>query len=171
MAARDRRQPRAGAPTGQLPRQQPRRPRREGEGVLPVLADAVRDIEVAVQRGRVRPSTRTGFQAVALLVREERSRVQSAASSESQRTEQLKRIEGVATALARTAARDGSLLALLTDDAELLPGTAAALRELRSAAGLEPTAAEEVLTDPVAPASPTSRTAERQVVPRSVISR
>jgi hypothetical protein len=70
---------------------------------------------------------------VALLVREERSRIQSAELSEGRRAEALKRIDRLATVLARTAARDSSLLALLTDDAELLNGTAATLRELRLA--------------------------------------
>jgi hypothetical protein len=136
--------------------------------MLPVLGKAVRDIELAVQRGRVRPSTRTQFQVVALLVREERKRVQSADLRETARAEQLKRIDGIATILARTAARDASLLALLAEDAPLLDGTRPLLREMREAAGVEPPAEE------VAPATsgtaPAPR-AERQVVPRSVISR
>ncbi|MCW2616039.1 MAG: helicase, partial [Frankiales bacterium] len=53
--------------------------------MLPVLAKAVREIELAVERGRVRPATRVTFQAVALLVREERSRVKTAVIGESQR--------------------------------------------------------------------------------------
>jgi len=142
---------------------------RDAEGMLPVLAKAVRDIELAVQRGRVRPSTRTSFQAVALLVREERARAQSAQISESQRSEQLKRIDGIATVLARTAPRDSSLLALLAEDTELLPGTSALLREMRTAAGVE------LPTEPAAPAAPPAAAAparaERQVVPQSVISR
>ena len=162
MATHDRRQSRG-----------PARPRaaraRDAEGVLPVLGKAVRDIELAVQRGRVRPSTRSSFQAVALLVREERGRVQSANGSESSRAEQLKRIEGVATILARTAARDSSLLALLTEDAELLSGTEPLLRELRLAAGIEPPA-EPAAPEPAATAAASPR-AERQVVPQSVISR
>jgi hypothetical protein len=40
-------------------------------------------------------------------------------STEAYRTEQLKRLDGVATILAKTAARDTSLLALIADDAEL----------------------------------------------------
>jgi len=134
-----------------------------------VLAKAVRDIELAVQRGRVRPSTRTTFQAVALLVREERSRIQSAELSEARRSEALKRIDRLATVLARTAARDSSLLALLTDDAELLQGTAVTLRELRLAAGLE-APEPEPSPEPAATVAPSARP-ERQVVPRSVISR
>jgi superfamily II DNA or RNA helicase len=165
VATRDRRPPRAAA---SAPRQT-RTTRGREPGVLPVLTKAVRDVELAVQRGRVRPATRTTFQAVALLVREERSRVQSADVSEASRTEQLKRIDRIATILARTAASDSSLLALLTEDAELLDGTRSLLRELRLAAGVEP--------PPEAPAAPPAESgasavkAERQVVPRSVISR
>ncbi|TAL26305.1 MAG: DEAD/DEAH box helicase [Frankiales bacterium] len=135
-----------------------------------MLAKAVRDIELAVQRGKVRPSTRTSFQAVALLVREERARVQASELSEARRSDALKRIERVATGLARTAARDGSLLALLTDDAELLQGTRTALRELRTAAGLEP-AEEPAAPTTATPFSAPSGRPDRAVVPQSVISR
>ncbi|HUR51272.1 MAG TPA: DEAD/DEAH box helicase, partial [Mycobacteriales bacterium] len=128
---------------------------------------AVRDVELAVQRGRVRLSTRSTFQAVALLVREERARIQAADLSEARRGEQLKRLEGVATVLARTAARDGSLLTLLTADAETLPETRTLLRELRLAAGVEAPPEPVVAT----PAEPVSARAERRVVPQSVVSR
>ena len=137
---------------------------------MPVLTKAVRDVELAVQRGRVRPSTRSTFQAVALLVREERSRIQSDDSlSDARRGDQLKRIDGIATVLARTAARDHSLLTLLTDDAELLHETKALLRELRQAAGME-APPEPAPAEPAETAAPAGK-AERQVVPRSVISR
>ena len=72
-----------------------------------MLARAVREVEAAAERGRVTPSGRTKFQVVALLVREERARVKAdEASTEAQRTEQLKRLDGIATILAKTAARD-----------------------------------------------------------------
>jgi len=138
--------------------------------MLPVLANAVREIELAVQRSRVRPSTRDTFQAVALLVREERNRAQTAVLSEARRGEQLRRIDGIATTLARTAARDASLLALLAEDTDLLEGTRSLLREMRLAAGMEPPEEEEVAPKP-ADAAVASPRAERQVVPRSVISR
>jgi hypothetical protein len=48
---------------------------RDEEGLFPVLAKAVREVEGAAQRGRLRPSSRTKFQVIALLVREERTRV------------------------------------------------------------------------------------------------
>jgi superfamily II DNA or RNA helicase len=161
VATRDR--GRTGAPAARRARG------RDEQGVLPVLAQAVRDIELAVQRGRVRPATRATFQAVALLVREERSRIRSEEGGEARRNEQLKRLDGVATILARTAARDSTLLALLTDDAELLDGTRSALREMRLAAGVEPP--EEEAAPQAAPTAAASPRAERQVIPRSVISR
>lgn len=164
VATRDRRQSAGTASAARRTRPSQAR----NEGVLPVLAKAVRDIEVAVQRGRVRPATRATFQAVALLVREERSRVQSSDVAEARRSEQLKRIDGIATILARAAARDSSLLALLTDDAELLPETRSLLREMRLAAGLAPAAEAPVRA--AEPAAPSPR-AERQVVPQSAISR
>ena len=135
--------------------------------MIPVLAKAVRDVEMAVQRDKVRPSVRTTFQVVALLVREERNRVRTESMSEARRTEQLKRIDGIATILARTAAREGSLLALLAEDAPMLDGARSMMREMQLAGGLEPAA------EPVAPATPvaTSGRVERQVVPQSVVSR
>jgi hypothetical protein len=136
--------------------------------MIPVLAKAVRDVELAVQRGRVNPSVRTTFQVVALLVREERSRIKGAESTEARRTEQLKRIDGIATILARTAARDGTLLSLLAEDAPLQDGARAMMREMQLRAGMEP-APEPVA--PVVPVSSTSARTERQVVPQSVISR
>jgi len=164
LATRQGGQPRAG---GSAPRQPPRTRGRDQQGIIPVLANAVRDVELAVQRGRVRSSTRSMFQAVALLVREERTRIQSDDTTEARRTQQLKRLDGVATVLARTAVRDGSLLALLTDDAELLHETRSLLRELRLAAGIEP---PPVAVGPAAAGPPSSRV-ERQVVPQSVVSR
>ena len=110
---------------------------RDEEGPIPVLAKAVRGVEAAVQRGRVTPATRSTFQAVALLVRELRGQLTNGGMNDAQRNAQMKRIEGIATILARTAARDSGLLALLTDDAALLSGTGSVLREMRVAAGME----------------------------------
>src|SRR5204863_1813617 len=79
------------------PRQQ-RRVRPRGD-VVSVLARTVREVEAAARRGRVTPAVRTKFQAVALLLREERARVRAAAGSDSHRAE-LKRLDGIATILA-----------------------------------------------------------------------
>ncbi len=145
---------------------QRQRSNRQDDGPIPALAKAVRGVELAVQRGRVSPTTRATFQAAALLVRELRDQVKNAEVGEAQRNAQLKRIEGVATALARTAAGHASLLTLLTEDAPVLDGTRPALRELRAAAGME-APPEPAATEPQ-PASPAE---ERRVVPQSVISR
>jgi hypothetical protein len=136
------------------------------EGIIPVLARTVREVEGAVQRGRVMPSVRTKFQVVALLAREERARVRAdATSSETHRTEQLKRLDGIAMILAQTAARDTSLLALLADDAVISDSARSLRREMLEDAGIE--AAPEIL--PPEPAAPPAT--ERRVVPQSVVSR
>ena len=102
------------------PRDQRRVRTLDNEGIIPVLARAVREVETAVQRGPVAPSVRTKFQVVALLVREERAQVKADEElTEARRAEQLKRLDGVATILAKTAARDTSLLQLLAEDAEV----------------------------------------------------
>ncbi|MDT4919104.1 MAG: hypothetical protein QOI15_6, partial [Pseudonocardiales bacterium] len=72
-----------------------------------MLARAVREVEAAVERRRVTPAVRTKFQVVALLVREEHARVQQGrTSSQTHRTEQMRRLDGIATILAKTAVRD-----------------------------------------------------------------
>ncbi|WP_157407493.1 DEAD/DEAH box helicase [Arthrobacter sp. ZBG10] len=136
--------------------------------MIPVLARAVREVESAAQNGKVRPSGRTTFQVVALLVREERARIKADAdSTEAQRNEQLKRLDGVATILAKTAARDTSLLILLPEDAPVSDAAASLKRDMQRAAGVEITAAPEPAPEPdAAPLVP-----ERSVVPQSVVSR
>ena len=148
------------------PRNQ-RRVRHRGDVVV-VLARAVREVEAATQRGRVTPAVRTEFQAVALLLREERARVQAETSgSASHRAEQLKRLDGIATILATTAVQDAGLLALLAQDAVASDAARALKRDMLRAVGVE-LAPEEVppTETPAAPATP-----ERRVVPQSVISR
>ena len=46
---------------------------KDNEGIVPVLARAVRELESAVQRGPLAPGQRVRFQVVALLVREQRA--------------------------------------------------------------------------------------------------
>ncbi|WP_134773755.1 DEAD/DEAH box helicase [Ornithinimicrobium flavum] len=145
-----------------------RGPRPDNDGIIPVLARVVREVESAVQRGRSVPSTRTKFQVVALLMREERARVRSdEAISAARRTEELKRLDGIATILATTAARDSSLLGLLADDAVLSDRARSLRRELLEDAGVE------VPDEPQEPEEPAEAPAEaqRRVVPRSVVSR
>jgi SNF2 family DNA or RNA helicase len=128
--------------------------RRDDEGIIPVLARAVREVEAAVQRGVVMPSVRTKFQVIALLVREARADIKTdQANSEAYREAQLKRLDGVATILAKTAARDTSLLALLAEDAVVSEAARSLKRDMLRAAGFEPIAEEVTRTEPVAPSA------------------
>jgi len=140
---------------------------RQDQEPVEVLADAARGVFQSVQRGKVTAATLAAFQAVALLVRELRVEAKDI-PSERTRNAQLRRIEGVAEALSLTAARNASLLRLLTDDPALLPGTKDAMRELRQKAGMAapeapPATAEELAAEPARQ--------ERQVVPQSVKAR
>ena len=131
-----------------------------------MLARTVREVEAAVRRGRVTPGVRTKFQAVALVLRDERARVRAAAGSDSHRAEQLKRLDGIATILATTAVRDAGLLALLAEDSDVSDAARSLKREMLRDLGIEP-APEEI-----APAETAAAPAgtERRVVPQSVIS-
>ncbi|MEU4293601.1 DEAD/DEAH box helicase [Kribbella sp. NPDC026596] len=163
MARRGQRQPGA---TRQAARR--RRPADDADGLIQVLARAVREVEAAVERGAVRPSVRTKFQVVALLVREERSRVnRDASASDTYRSEQLRRLDGIATILAKTAARDTSLLGLLAEDAVISEAATSLKREMLLAAGLEPPREEAAPRQPATPADPPAR----RVVPQTVVSR
>ncbi|HUB23204.1 MAG TPA: DEAD/DEAH box helicase, partial [Streptosporangiaceae bacterium] len=147
------------------PRNQ-RRIRHQGD-VVSVLARNAREVEAAAQRGRVTPAVRTKFQAIALLLRDERARVRAAAGSDSHRAEQLRRLDGIATILATTAVRDAQLLALLAEDSDVSDAARSLKREMLRELGIEP-APEEI-----APAQTAAAPAgtERRVVPQSVISR
>ncbi|TCO20450.1 helicase-like protein [Kribbella steppae] len=135
---------------------------------MPVLARAVREVEGAVERSAVRPSIRTKFQVIALLVREERARVNSdPAAGDTYRAEQLRRLDGIATILAKTAALEPSLLALLAEDAVVSAAATSLKREMLESAGVEPPDEEPTIKAPTA-APPTN---QRQVVPQSVVSR
>ncbi len=161
-----RRGQRQSGTTRNAPRNRRRARTLDNEGVIPVLARAVREVEAAVQRGPLKSSARTKFQVVALLVREERGRVKTdPETTESQRGEQLKRLDGVATILAKTAALDPSLLQLLAEDSEVSDAARELKRDMLTRAGEE--VPEEETTEPVA-ADPAS---ERRVVPQAVISR
>src|SRR5829696_8280821 len=149
------------------PRKQPSARRRGDRGdVVSVFARSVREVEAAVRRGRVTPGVRTKFQAVALLLRDERARVRAAGGSDSSRAEQLKRLDGIATILATTAVRDAGLLALLAEDSEVSDAARSLKREMLRDLGVEPAPEETAPAEtPAAPAA-----TERRVVPRSVIS-
>jgi hypothetical protein len=133
-----------------------------------VLARAVREVEAAVERRRVTPAVRTKFQVVALLVREERARVRGErTSSQTHRAEQLKRLDGIATILAKTAVRDLALLALLGEDAVVSDAARLLKGEMLRTVGIEPAPEQTAPTEP----APVSAGTEHRVVPRSVVSR
>ena len=144
-------------------------PFREGDDsecvVVSVLSRTARELEAAARRGRVTPAVRTKFQAVAMLLRDERARVR--AGSDGHRAEQLKRLDAIATILATTAVRDAGLLALLAEDCGV-SGAARSLKlEMARDLGIEP-APEEIA--PAETATAPART-ELRVVPQSVVSR
>jgi hypothetical protein len=147
------------APRKQLP------VRHRGD-VVSVLARSVREVEAAVRRGRVTPGVRTKFQAVALVLRDERARVRAATVSEGRRAEQLKRLDGIATILATTAVRDAGLLALLAEDSDVSDAARSLKREILRDLGIEP--APEQIAPAETAAAPAGT--ERRVVPQSVIS-
>ena len=145
----------------------PRARTHDNEGIIPVLARVVREVEAAVRRGPAKPSVRTKFQVVALLVREERARVKADHTNTAAGTaKELKRLDGIATILARTAARDTSLLALLAEDAQVSEPAKALRRELLEKAGIE-VPVEEIVPVEADPSEP----AKRRVVPQAVVAR
>ena len=132
-----------------------------------MLARAVREVEAGARHGRAAPSVRTKFQVVAMLVREERARVKAADGlGEARRAEQLRRLDGVATILAQTAARDTSLLQLLTEDAVVTDAARRLKRDMLLAAGMDAPAEAPSRPEPVTASS----ASERAVVPQSVVS-
>ncbi len=134
---------------------------------MPVLARFVRQVQADVVRGSGRASVRTKFQVAALLVREERARVIADGTiSEANRAKQLTRLDGMGTILARTAARDTSLLVLIGEDTELSESGKLLRADLLESAGVERALAEPE-PDPEAAPAPV----KRQVVPQSVVSR
>jgi hypothetical protein len=148
-----------------------------------VLAGIARELDGAVRRPPTRPAVRTQFQVAALLVREERARVMADASlTAGKRDQELKRLDGVATLLAKIAVRDTTLLTLLAEDARVSDAARDYKATVMRAGGLEPPE-ETAPTAPTAPApsaqpasaaqptSPATSPAEKRVVPRSVISR
>ncbi len=164
MARRGQRQ---SGSTRTAPRQQrSARPLEKGD-IIRVLARAVREVEAKAQRGPLTPAARTKFQVVAVLVREERTRVKADKSgTEAHRAEQLKRLDGVATILAQTVALDPTVYTLLDENAVFTDAADTLRTEMLHAAGIE--APVEEASDDAAAAPVVT---ERRVVPQSVISR
>jgi superfamily II DNA or RNA helicase len=126
-----------------------------------VLARAVREVETALGRGPATAATRAKFHAIALLLRDERAR----AKADGAGSDQLKRLDGIATILAKTAVRDSELMALLADDAPVSDETRLVKRDMLENAGM----AAPVEERPAAAQQPAAAT--HGVVPQSVISR
>ncbi|MBS1699921.1 MAG: DEAD/DEAH box helicase [Actinobacteria bacterium] len=149
--------------------------RDEDAPLIPILARKVREIEAKAQHGKLGPTNRVKFQVIAFLVREERARAKGDAElADGARAEQLKRLDGVATILAKTAARDTSLIQLLEADQATSPVAKRMRRDWLLESGAELAPEELVIADvarvqqaPVVPAA----LAERQVTPPSVESR
>ncbi|GAA3622052.1 hypothetical protein GCM10022200_00160 [Microbacterium awajiense] len=149
--------------------------RRDDEApIIPILARKVREVEAKAQRGKLGPTNRVKFQVIAFLVREERARVKAdTAIADSARAELLKRLDGVATILAKTAARDTSLIQLLEADQATSPVARRMRRDWLLESGAELPPDELIITDnapvsaPVVPAA----LAERQVTPPQVVAR
>lgn len=142
--------------------------------LIPILARKVREVEAKAQRGKLGPTNRVKFQVIAFLVREERARVKADGDiADGARAELLKRLDGVATILAKTAARDTSLIQLLEVDQATSPVARRMRRDWLLESGAELADDELIITDvkPVQPPVVPAALAERQVVPPQVEAR
>ena len=150
-------------------RRRPSSARRDDESpIIPILARKVREVEAKAQRGKLGPTNRVKFQVIAFLVREERARVKAdTEASDSTRAELLKRLDGVATILAKTAARDTSLIQLLEVDQATSPVARRMRRDWLLESGAELPPDELIITDAAPAAAPVvpAALAERQVFP------
>ncbi|PII84494.1 helicase [Leucobacter sp. OLJS4] len=142
----------------------------QNEGIIPLLARAVREVEASAQRGKATPANRTKFHVIALLMREERARIKTEEGvAESERAETLKRLDGIAGILAKTAARDTSLITLLEPAAPITEATRALKRKMLMQAGIE-LPEEAPAPEPRAAIVP-PELAERQVEPAGIEAR
>lgn len=168
---------RSGQRTSQTRPQQRKNRHANNDGLIPVLARKVREVEAKAADGKkLGPTNRTKFQVIAFLMREERARAKSDPElSDAARAEQLKRLDGIATILAKTAARDTSLISLLESES---PSTATAQKMrrdwlLESGTELSPDDLIITIERPVAKQDSVipPELAEKQVVPSSVKAR
>jgi superfamily II DNA or RNA helicase len=150
-------------------------PRRDEEApVIPILARKVREVEAKSQRGKLGPTNRVKFQVIAFLVREERARVKADTEiTDGVRAELLKRLDGVATILAKTAARDTSLIQLLEVDQATSPVARRMRRDWLIESGAELAPDELIITDAAPAAAPvvSAGASARQVIPPQVEAR
>jgi superfamily II DNA or RNA helicase len=159
---------RAGASSGRT-RQRPRS-RDDDAPIIPILARKVREVEAKAQSGaKLGPTNRTKYQVIALLMREERARVKADTElTDANRAELLKRLDGIAQILAKTAARDTSLITLLEPDAGVSTVAQRFRRDwlLESGAALSP---DELIITREPEAKP--EVPQNQVIPQSVRAR
>ncbi|TFC01968.1 DEAD/DEAH box helicase [Cryobacterium sp. MDB2-33-2] len=157
------------APAGGRARQRARS-RDDDAPIIPILARKVREVEAKAQSGtKLGPTNRTKYQVIALLMREERARVKGDRElTDANRAELLKRLDGIAQILAKTAARDTSLITLLEPDAGVSTVAQRFRRDwlLESGADLSPDELIITREPEVKPDEP-----ENQVVPQSVRAR
>ncbi|PSL38995.1 helicase-like protein [Labedella gwakjiensis] len=142
--------------------------------LIPILARKVREVEAKAQKGKVGPTNRVKFQVIAFLVREERARVKADTTLDpAARAELLKRLDGVAQILAKTAARDTSLIALLEVDQTTSPVAQRLRRDWLIESGAELSPDELIISTQKVevPSMIPAGLAERQVLPQSVVSR
>jgi Superfamily II DNA/RNA helicases, SNF2 family len=169
--------PRSGEQTATQQRRSGHNRHANNDGLIPVLARRVREVEAKAADGKkLGPTNRTKFQVIALLMREERARAKADSElSDSARAEQLKRLDGIATILAKTAARDTSLIALLESNAAPSATAQKMRRDWLLESGTELSPDDLIIT--VEQPKPTQEKilppelAERQVIPSSVRAR
>jgi SNF2 family DNA or RNA helicase len=144
---------------------QRRRQHQDETGIIPILARTVRAIENSAERGKVAPANRVKFRVVAALVREERTRIKTdKAITDAERTKELTRLDGIATIMAKTAARDTSLIQLLTDTAPLTTQQQESKRAMLLEAGAELSPEDLIVTTD----APAPKQEDKYVVPQSV---
>lgn len=145
------------------------RARDDDAPIIPILARKVREVESKAQKGKVGPTNRTKFQVIALLMREERAKAKAATDiAEPARAERLKRLDGIAQILAKTAARDTSLISLLEPDASVSPVAQRFRRDWLLESGAELSADELIIVREPEAKVKTEALLENQVVPPSV---
>ncbi len=138
----------------------------DDDGIIPILARAVREVESAAGRGKVTGHNRTKFQVAALLVREERARAKDDVSvSATERAEILKRLDGLAAIMAKTAARDTTLIALLAPEAKISDAAKKMRRDFLLASGVALQPDDLIIVDEP---REVATEAAKQVVPASV---
>ncbi|MEY4312500.1 MAG: hypothetical protein RLZZ319_9, partial [Actinomycetota bacterium] len=143
-----------------------RRPLDE-EGIIPILARAVREVENAVNRdGKVNIANRTKFHAAGLLIREEKARIDEDKTLPQKEREDInKRLDGLAMIMVKSLAKDQSLGALLDPNAPVSAATQKLRRDMLLASGAE-LDIDDILVVDDSPA--VSADASKSVLPPSV---